>query len=75
MTTLGDKIREAIANNDATLAGRIADRLRFTCGLNYAQSLEVVKKAAGADYDPAEWDALLYEADLQDSRGLKVHGL
>jgi len=73
--TLGDKIREAIANQDATAAGRIADRLRFKCGLNYSQSLQIVMKAAPDDYDPAEWDALLYEADRQDSRGLKVHGL
>lgn len=65
--TLGDKIREAIKHQDATLAGRIADRLRYRHGLNYAQSFEIVKKAA-PDIELPDWDALLYEADDLDSR-------
>lgn len=67
MTTLGDKIREAIETQDATLAGRIADQLRFKHGLNFQQSFEVIKKAS-PDTELADWAALLYEADTLDSR-------
>ena len=66
MATLGDAIREAIANQDATRAGRISDRLR-RMGLNYQQQFDVVKRAA-PDTELPDWDALLYQADEAESR-------
>jgi predicted nucleic acid-binding protein len=63
MITIGaslDKVRET---QDAVLAGKIADFLRFKRGLNYNQ---IAALAAEHGIDAETWEALQYEADVNE---------
>jgi hypothetical protein len=64
-TTLRDCIVRAVRERNATLAGRVADVLRFRYGLDYRQTYEAVN--AIEPVDPREWEALLYESDTGDA--------
>jgi hypothetical protein len=61
MMTMRQAIKSAVTERNATLAGQVADKLRFRYGMNYEESLEVVQ--AVVPVDRADWDALLYAAD------------
>ena len=64
--TLGEAIKQAVTTDNATLAGQCAETMRFNLGLNYDDSAKLVEKVAGIGV--AEWDELLYRADMEDSR-------
>jgi len=59
-------IHDAYYTGNASWAGQIADKLRFKLGMNYNQMMEIVDEAG---ISKSGWDALLYEADRQDSLG------
>ncbi len=63
--TLTEAIREAVTQDDAGKAGRIAERLRGD-GFKYAHIAQFFNRAAGIG--TAEFDALMYEADELSSR-------
>ena len=63
--TLAEIIRKAVTDDDAKLAGRIAERLRGD-GFKYDAIRDFFKRAAGID--APEFDALMYEADNQANR-------
>lgn len=58
------ELSEAVARapKDARLAGQVADFCRFTLGMNYKQTFELVRRRH-PDLDEADWDQLLAEAD------------
>ena len=58
--TVKEGIREASRTKNATLAGRIADYLRFHKGLDYADQMDIVK---GCGVSPQDWEELLYESE------------
>jgi hypothetical protein len=59
--TLADAVKKAVAEQNAPLVGRIAEKLRVR-GLNYQQSYELVNSIQPIGL--AEWDALLYESEV-----------
>jgi len=58
-------MRLAVEENDAKAAGLVADVCRFEMGLDYAGTVELVRRHY-PDLDGASWDALLYEADTME---------
>jgi hypothetical protein len=62
--TAREQLQKAVRERDATVAGAIADQLRFVYGLNYDQTFELVKDWTGLD--AAEWATLMSEADWVD---------
>jgi hypothetical protein len=69
---MGEAIQYAVEKRDVKMVGRIVDRLRFKCGMNYKQIREFAHKVSG--YDPAEWDSLMEEVDSLDSQNQKEGG-
>lgn len=59
---LDEAIAKAIREQNAPLAGRCVDHLRFRMGLNYFEALARVQRVCPSVTEAA-WDALLYEAD------------
>lgn len=70
MTTLAATTRRAIATNDAKLAGRIVDRLRFQVGLNRAGCIAFFKRHAPdpEQFGEPEFENLMQEADEAEGR-------
>ena len=62
--TLKEAIKKAVDEDNATLAGRCADTMRFGFGLDYNESFAMVEKITGTDV--ATWDSLLYRADYEE---------
>ena len=58
---LTDAIRQAVQNRDANLAGKVADTLRFRCGMSYQETYEFVNQRSPIDL--RDWEAMMYEAD------------
>jgi len=50
--------------------GRVADILRFRLGYNYRQTIEGFSRALGKPVSPAEFDAVMYEADYWQTANL-----
>ena len=65
MVTIGEAIKKAVAEGNALMAGRIADRLRFEFGFNYDQTRDAFIKHGGADAEGFE--GLMYAADTTES--------
>jgi hypothetical protein len=59
--TLKELIIKAVKTDNARLAGKAADVMRFRGGMTYTESYELVHKLTGIDL--RRWEALLYEAD------------
>lgn len=59
---LREVIQRAVQYQDATAAARAADIMRAH-GLNYCQSFTLVHEVCPT-VTPADWDGLLYEADM-----------
>ncbi len=64
MISLAIAIRMAIDDSNHTIAGRIADHLRFRCRQNYQQILELVQQVRPR-VTAAQWDDLMYRADSE----------
>ena len=66
---ISDKMKsrlcKAIRERDAGIIGVLVDQLRFGFGLNYEQTYLLAFELVGITR--ADWDALLYEADLEES--------
>lgn len=60
---LTDAIKQAVANRDSALAGKVADVLRFRCGMSYQESYEYVNRQSPIDI--RDWESLMYEADTE----------
>ena len=52
--TLAEMAQAADRTQDRTLARKVANWLRFHCGMNYADSLDWAKRKAGLDADQFE---------------------
>ena len=63
--TLAQALEHAIRDHDAARVGRLVDFLRFRCRANYDDCLEIAQGLTGID--EADWDELLFEADMLDS--------
>jgi len=63
---IGEAIKKAVAENDAKLAGQIADSARVR-GISYNGLRDMFIKQTEVDADGFE--ELMYEADRIDSRG------
>jgi len=64
--TTGEAIKKAVADQDAKLAGQIADGARSR-GISYNGLRDMFTKLTDIDADGFE--ELMYEADRIDSRG------
>lgn len=64
MESLAQTIKRIVQTNDCHAAGRVADYMRFSLGLDYKGMMRWVKKACPdiADAD-RQWEALLEESD------------
>jgi hypothetical protein len=65
---LGEAMRQALATRNAREFGRIADFCRHRLGWNHDKLLSEAHRVTGAD--PADVDALLYEADTLETQDL-----
>jgi hypothetical protein len=65
--TIRKAITRAVTENNAVMAGRIADFLRFKHGLNYDQIQKMFFNITGIS--AAQFEGLMYEADYQSSYG------
>ena len=63
--SLGDVIRRA-GTGDIAAVKATADFCRFRLGLNYQQTLDLVRKVL-PEMDEAKWDNLLYQVDEMES--------
>ena len=57
----------AILEKDVRRIGRLVDWLRFEANLNYDQQFAIAHKLT--DIEPADWDQLLFDADMLDLAG------
>lgn len=66
MSETAERLRQAAKTGDAVTAGRLVDVLRFGgYGLRYDDIYRIVSDIV----EPAEWDSLMAEVDLLESRG------
>jgi hypothetical protein len=61
--TVGEAMKKAIAEDNAIMAGRVSDQLRFNHGWSYDMVYELAKKTAGIS--AADFDDLMYRADME----------
>jgi len=59
---LCQQLAKAIHEKDAAACAAIVDFLRFRLGWNYDRTYALALEVSGVEL--AEWDALLYEADV-----------
>ena len=52
----------------AEMAGKVVDKCRFGLGVDYAGTLQMVRKH-WPELEEADWDQLLYEADELATHG------
>ena len=65
-TELDELVAKAVHHEDSEAAGRVCDECRFTRGLNYNQTLDLVRRAC-PDVEEAAWDELLCLADEREA--------
>lgn len=63
---LKDLIRLAVCGGDARAAGAVSDHCRCKLHYTYAQTFDLVKRLH-PDVTPAQWDALLQEAEAEET--------
>lgn len=65
-----DAVRKAIETNDAALAGRIVDRLRFGIGMQYKHCYEVFRRNAPMPdhFTMDDFEALMMGADEKEAQ-------
>jgi hypothetical protein len=65
---LFEAIVKAVRDHKPEIAGRVADHLRFRCGMNYSQSLDFVRKTCKehGEREPsmAEWYERRHESEI-----------
>ncbi len=66
--TVGDVLARAIDERDGVTAGRVIDFLRSRHGFTYDQGLAMAQRLR-PHVTPADWDALMYEADTSEVYG------
>lgn len=62
--TLKEAIIKSVKEQNAELAGKIADYYRFRLGANYKNVLEAFQKYT--EITESEFEALMYEADTSN---------
>ena len=58
---LPEAAKLAVKNNDAFMAGRVAEQLRFSCGYNALKTQQWFERETGIKAE--QFEELMYEAD------------